>query len=235
MPEVFENQTRLPGGQWIYMSDNYTDVNGEKVLPKDDIECPLGWKWEDEEWSTDLNRAVDEQGWEYSITIPPDRKPKHWVPAEKMYYTHRRRRWVRLRRRDLSQMEALKRVSQQVVVGVRPLVTGGQQAQHRQAEAEGEGWEYASLFGWKFHLEYRKTDAFRRRRWRRRMEPLEKTGPAAVFALEGALEALWGGLRTSGEPATDFGESPSLVPRPAQVEVEGGGGALGSLGCGLVL
>uniref|UniRef100_A0A286XVK5 Dysferlin n=1 Tax=Cavia porcellus TaxID=10141 RepID=A0A286XVK5_CAVPO len=165
--EVFENQTRLPGGQWIYMSDNYTDVNGEKVLPKDDIECPLGWKWEDEEWSTDLNRAVDEQGWEYSITIPPDRKPRHWVPAEKMYYTHRRRRWVRLRRRDLSQMEVLKR--------------------HRQAEAEGEGWEYASLFGWKFHLEYRKTDAFRRRRWRRRMEPLEKTGPAAVFALEGAL------------------------------------------------
>uniref|UniRef100_A0A8C0KK57 Dysferlin n=1 Tax=Canis lupus dingo TaxID=286419 RepID=A0A8C0KK57_CANLU len=162
--EVFENQTRLPGGQWIYMSDNYTDVNGDKVLPKDDIECPLGWKWEDEEWSTDLNRAVDEQGWEYSITIPPDRKPKHWVPAEKMYYTHRRRRWVRLRRRDLSQMEALKR-----------------------AEAEGEGWEYASLLGWKFHLEYRKTDAFRRRRWRRRMEPLEKTGPAAVFALEGAL------------------------------------------------
>lgn len=26
MEEVFENQTRLPGGQWIYMSDNYTDV-----------------------------------------------------------------------------------------------------------------------------------------------------------------------------------------------------------------
>lgn len=32
------------------------------MLPKEDIECPLGWKWEDEEWSTDLNRAVDEQG-----------------------------------------------------------------------------------------------------------------------------------------------------------------------------
>lgn len=146
--------------------------NGEKVLPKDDIECPLGWKWEDEEWSTDLNRAVDEHGgqhvdmgfpggaggdlhwelgrvvegfwqhlnlelqsccvhlgelewpqerskhacaptpgWEYSIAVPPDRKPRHWVPAEKMYYTHRRRRWVRLRRRDLSQMEALQKVS----------------------------------------------------------------------------------------------------------------------------
>ncbi|XP_072510759.1 dysferlin isoform X6 [Notamacropus eugenii] len=165
--EVFENQTRLPGGQWIYMSDNYTDVNGEKVLPKDDIVCPVGWKWEDEEWSTDLNRAVDELGWEYGLTIPPDRKPKHWVPAEKMYHTSRRRRWVRLRRRDISQMEAL--------------------IKHRKAESEGEGWEYASLFGWKFHLEYRKTDAFRRRRWRRRMEPLERTGAAAVFALEGAL------------------------------------------------
>lgn len=67
------------------------------------------------------------------------------------------------------------------------LLTASSLLQHRQAEAEGEGWEYASLFGWKFHLEYRKTDAFRRRRWRRRMEPLEKTGPAAVFALEGAL------------------------------------------------
>lgn len=59
--------------------------------------------------------------------------------------------------------------------------------QHKQEELEGEGWEYASLFGWKFHLNYRKTDTFRRRRWRRRMEPLERTGAAAVFALEGAL------------------------------------------------
>lgn len=63
-------------------------------------------------------------GWEYSIAMPPDRKPRHWVPAEKMYYTHRRRRWVRLRRRDLSQMEALKRVSQQVVGGRPPLGAG---------------------------------------------------------------------------------------------------------------
>uniref|UniRef100_A0A663N8N5 Dysferlin n=1 Tax=Athene cunicularia TaxID=194338 RepID=A0A663N8N5_ATHCN len=108
--EVFENQVRLPGGQWIHMTDAYTDVNGEKVLHKDEIECPPGWKWEDVEWDTDLNRAVDEKGWEYGITIPPDRKPKAWVPAEKMYHTNRRRRWVRLRRRDLAQMEAMRKV-----------------------------------------------------------------------------------------------------------------------------
>ncbi|NXD70995.1 DYSF protein, partial [Eolophus roseicapillus] len=165
--EVFENQLRLPGGQWIHMTDAYTDVNGEKVLHKDEIECPPGWKWEDVEWDTDLNRAVDEKGWEYGITIPPDRKPKAWVPAEKMYHTNRRRRWVRLRRRDLAQMETMRK--------------------HKQEELEGEGWEYASLFGWRFHLKQRRTDTFRRRRWRRRMEPLERTGAAAVFALEGAL------------------------------------------------
>uniref|UniRef100_A0AAR2KR80 C2 domain-containing protein n=1 Tax=Pygocentrus nattereri TaxID=42514 RepID=A0AAR2KR80_PYGNA len=155
MEEVFENQMRLPGGQWIGMPEGYTDVNGEKAVPKDDIECPPGWVWEDPEWSEDLKRAVDDQGWEYGLTIPPDRRPKSWVPAEKMYHTNRRRRWIRLRRRDLKKMES-----------------------------EREGWEYASLFGWKFHLKQRKTDSFRRRRWRRRMEPLEKTGPAAIFALE---------------------------------------------------
>ncbi|KAM8808575.1 dysferlin [Eudromia elegans] len=165
--EVFENQLRLPGGQWIHMADAYTDVNGEKVLNKDEIECPPGWKWEDVEWDTDLNRAVDEKGWEYGIAIPPERKPKAWVPAEKMYHTNRRRRWVRLRRRDPAQPEALR--------------------QHRQEHLEGEGWEYASLFGWRFHMKCRRTDTFRRRRWRRRMEPLERTGAAAVFALEGAL------------------------------------------------
>uniref|UniRef100_H2LE95 Dysferlin, limb girdle muscular dystrophy 2B (autosomal recessive) n=1 Tax=Oryzias latipes TaxID=8090 RepID=H2LE95_ORYLA len=167
--EVFETQMRLPGGQWIGMQEGYTDVNGEKTLSKDDVECPPGWVWEEVEWSEDLNRAVDDQGWEYGVTIPPDRRPKSWVPAEKMYHTNRRRRWVRMRRRDLQKMEALRKK---------------------------EGWEYASLFGWKFHLKPRKTDSFRRRRWRRRMEPLEKTGPAAIFALECSLVRIgWGGVR----------------------------------------
>ncbi|XP_072232872.1 dysferlin isoform X2 [Leuresthes tenuis] len=168
--EVFENQMRLPGGQWIGMTEGYTDVNGEKAVPKDEVECPPGWVWEEVEWSEDLNRAVDDQGWEYGITIPPDRRPKSWVPAEKMYHTNRRRRWIRMRRRDQQKMEALRK--------------------QRPDEAEREGWEYASLFGWKFHLKPRKTDSFRRRRWRCRMEPLEKTGPAAIFALECSLSSI---------------------------------------------
>uniref|UniRef100_A0A8C3ACN5 Dysferlin, limb girdle muscular dystrophy 2B (autosomal recessive) n=1 Tax=Cyclopterus lumpus TaxID=8103 RepID=A0A8C3ACN5_CYCLU len=168
--EVFENQMRLPGGQWIGMPEGYTDVNGEKAVPKDEVECPPGWVWEEVEWSEDLNRAVDDQGWEYGIPIPPDRRPKSWVPAEKMYHTNRRRRWIRMRRRDQQKMEALRK--------------------QRPDEAEREGWEYASLFGWRFHLKPRKTDSFRRRRWRYRMEPLEKTGPAAIFALECSLSSI---------------------------------------------
>uniref|UniRef100_A0A8C9X023 Dysferlin, limb girdle muscular dystrophy 2B (autosomal recessive) n=1 Tax=Sander lucioperca TaxID=283035 RepID=A0A8C9X023_SANLU len=167
--EVFENQMRLPGGQWIGMPEGYTDVNGEKAVPKDEVECPAGWVWEEVEWCEDLNRAVDDQGWEYGLTIPPDRRPKSWVPAEKMYHTNRRRRWMRMRRRDQQKMDALRK---------------------RPDEAEREGWEYASLFGWRFHLKPRKTDSFRRRRWRYRMEPLEKTGPAAIFALECSLSSI---------------------------------------------
>ncbi|XP_017292966.1 dysferlin isoform X5 [Kryptolebias marmoratus] len=168
--EVFENQMRLPGGQWIGMPEGYTDVNGEKAVPKDEVECPPSWTWEEVEWSEDFNRAVDDQGWEYGITIPPDRRPKSWVPAEKMYHTNRRRRWIRMRRRDQQKMEALRK--------------------QRPDEADREGWEYASLFGWNFHLKPRKTDSFRRRRWRCRMEPLEKTGPAAIFALECSLSSI---------------------------------------------
>uniref|UniRef100_A0A673J6G4 Dysferlin-like n=1 Tax=Sinocyclocheilus rhinocerous TaxID=307959 RepID=A0A673J6G4_9TELE len=178
LEEVFENQMRLPGGQWIGMSEGYTDVNGEKAVPKDEIECPPGWVWEDIEWSEDLKRAVDDQGWEYGITLPPDRRPKSWVPSEKMYHTNRRRRWIRLRRRDMQKMEALRK---------------------------REGWEYASLFGWKFHLKQRKTDSFRRRRWRCRMEPLEKTGPAAIFSLECSLTSVTDEKNDDKSVTTTFG------------------------------
>ncbi|KAF7648744.1 hypothetical protein LDENG_00152490 [Lucifuga dentata] len=122
--EVFENQMRLPGGQWIGMPEGYTDVNGEKAVPKDEVECPPGWVWEEAEWSEDLNRAVDDQ-------VPPE------------------------------------------------------------AQEDGQLQEtQVEVFGWKFHLKPRKTDSFRRRRWRCRMEPLEKTGPAAIFALECSLSSI---------------------------------------------
>ncbi|KAK7901768.1 hypothetical protein WMY93_018537 [Mugilogobius chulae] len=159
--EVFENETRFPGGEWKPAAEPFTDVNGEKTQSFREFECPPGWSWEDE-WLFDTNRAVDEKGWEYGVTIPPDDKPKSWVAAEKMYHVHRRRRLVRRRNK----------ISDKVI------------AERRDP---GEGWEYSSLIGWKFHRKERSADIFRRRRWRRKMIPSDRIGASAIFKLEGAL------------------------------------------------
>ncbi|XP_062256997.1 myoferlin isoform X1 [Platichthys flesus] len=160
--EVFQNETRFPGGEWKPAEEPYTDVNGEKVQSPAEFDCPPGWTWEDE-WSFDSNKAVDEKGWEYGLTIPPDDKPKSWVAAEKMYHVHRRKRLIRPR----------KKTSDKVVV-----------VERRESV---EGWEYSSLIGWKFHRKERSTDTFRRRCWRRKMVPSDCIGASAIFGLEGAL------------------------------------------------
>ncbi|XP_004607583.2 myoferlin [Sorex araneus] len=168
--EVYQNESRYPGGEWKPAEDTYTDANGDKAAAPGEFTCPPGWEWEDEAWVYDINRAVDEKGWEYGITIPPDNKPKSWVPAEKMYHTHRRRRLVRKRRKDLTQ-------------------SSSSTARAMEELEDREGWEYASLIGWKFHWKQRSSDTFRRRRWRRKMAPSDTHGAAAIFKLEGALGA----------------------------------------------
>ncbi|XP_065805381.1 myoferlin isoform X2 [Labrus bergylta] len=165
MDEAFQNETRFPGGEWKAASEPFTDVNGEKSRNPGEFDCPPGWVWEDE-WTVDDNRAVDDQGWEYGVTIPPDDKPRSWVSAEKVYHVHRRRRLVRPRRRVA-------------------VPAGGPQA--RQILGDPDGWEFSSLIGWKFHRKERTSDTFRRRRWRRKMAPEDRLGASAIFQLEGAL------------------------------------------------
>eukprot|EP00069_Balaena_mysticetus_P013735 bmy_08240T0 len=115
-------------------------------------------------------KSEGQASWEYGIIIPPDNKPKSWVAAEKMYHTHRRRRLVRKRKKDLTQ-------------------TTSSTARAMEEFKDQEGWEYASLIGWKFHWKQRSSDTFRRRCWRRKMAPSETHGAAAIFKLEGALGA----------------------------------------------
>ncbi|KAG7226386.1 hypothetical protein INR49_013797 [Caranx melampygus] len=165
MDEVFQNETRFPGGDWKAASEPFTDVNGEKSCNPGEFDCPPGWTWEDE-WTVDDNRAVDDQGWEYGVTIPPDDKPRSWVAAEKVYHVHRRRRLVRPRKRTAA-----------------PSGT----AVERRDDGDPEGWEFSSLIGWKFHRKERSSDTFRRRRWRRKMAPEDRLGASAIFQLEGAL------------------------------------------------
>uniref|UniRef100_A0A8C4GJ44 Myoferlin like n=1 Tax=Dicentrarchus labrax TaxID=13489 RepID=A0A8C4GJ44_DICLA len=163
--EVFQNETRFPGGEWKPAAEPYTDVNGEKAQSPSDFDCPPGWTWEDA-WTFDSNRAVDEKGWEYGVTIPPDDKPKSWVAAEKMYHVHRRKRLIRPRKKISDKKASL---------------------EVRKRKDPGEGWEYSSLIGWKFHRKERTSDTFRRRRWRRKMVPSDCIGSSAIFKLEGAL------------------------------------------------
>ncbi|XP_018616672.1 myoferlin isoform X2 [Scleropages formosus] len=162
--EVYQNETRFPGGEWKPAAEPYTDVNGEKAPSLAEIECPRGWKWQDD-WTVDINRAVDEKGWEYGVTIPPNDKPCSWVSAEKMYHVHRRKRMIRPRKK----------------------VADAGAAAEKRDQGDPEGWEYSSLIGWKFHRKERSSDTFRRRRWRRRMAPADRLGASAIFKLEGAV------------------------------------------------
>ncbi|XP_019902368.2 myoferlin isoform X3 [Esox lucius] len=160
LDECYQNETRFPGGEWKPAAEPYTDVNGEKMQNPVEMECPAGWIWQDE-WFVDENRAVDEKGWEYGITIPPDDKPKSWVPAEKMYHVHRRRRMIRPRKRTSAAATTVEK------------------------NENPDGWEFSSLIGWKFHKKERSADTFRRRRWRRKMAPSDQLGASAIFKLEG--------------------------------------------------
>ncbi|XP_069773690.1 myoferlin-like isoform X3 [Narcine bancroftii] len=160
--DVYENEYHLSGGEWSPAFEHYTDVKGNRHRSMEEIECPDGWEWK-EEWNIDLYRAVDENGWEYGRLIPPDKLPKTWNPTEKAYHTHRRRRWVRRRTRRIESYQI------------------------KEEDFDPDGWEYAPLFGWKFHVKPNTGDTFRRRRWRRKMIPKEQLGPASIFRLEGSL------------------------------------------------
>ncbi|KAL8174027.1 UNVERIFIED_CONTAM: hypothetical protein K2H54_036914, partial [Gekko kuhli] len=174
LEEVYENQTRQPERGWRPAPITYTDVSGSPTSPKEEIVCPPGWHFE-EGWKVEVNRAVDDNGWEYGVGIPPSDIPRTWHAAEKTYHTHRRRRWLRKRCRD-TQVETRE---QQMASFLRL---------HSEAKFSGEDcWEYAPLYGWKFHLRRRPSDVFRRRCWRRKLAPVIAGRVAPIFLLEGSL------------------------------------------------
>uniref|UniRef100_F7CDX8 C2 domain-containing protein n=1 Tax=Xenopus tropicalis TaxID=8364 RepID=F7CDX8_XENTR len=153
--ELFENERRLPNGKW--QKEEFTNANGEKSSSPDKVDCPHGWIWDDDTWKSDVNRAVDENGWEYGRASTPDNQPQHWVSSEKTYHTHRRRRLVR-RRSKLST-----------------------------PKEKDKGWEYAGVSGWRFHMKKCSTDTFRRRHWIRTLVSCGQQDVSSIFNLEGNL------------------------------------------------
>ncbi|KAL4231637.1 hypothetical protein ACF0H5_009217 [Mactra antiquata] len=150
--DVYECQMRLPGTNWVESSRPWANVKGDPMSSKGELELPAGWIWEDD-WQIDLNRAVDEEGFEYCVEATMG----GWGPVERRYHLCRRRRWVR---------------SRKLVENVKQ-----KKEKEKQLQAATEGWEYAPLFNMKFHHIERKMDLVRRRRWHRKMVNLEPGAP----------------------------------------------------------
>ncbi|XP_025898332.1 fer-1-like protein 5 [Nothoprocta perdicaria] len=93
LEEVYENQSRRPGGDWAPAAVPHTDAAGSPVPPKEQVPCPAGWQVT-EGWHVEVTGAVDDAGWEYGVSVTVGRPPPAWHPAEKTYHTRRRRRWL---------------------------------------------------------------------------------------------------------------------------------------------
>ena len=63
-------------------------------MTKDTFPARKGWQWISD-WEMDINRAVDDQAWQYAI----DDEQGPWVASERTLHVVRRRRWVRTRKR----------------------------------------------------------------------------------------------------------------------------------------
>ncbi|XP_044515542.1 fer-1-like protein 5 [Gracilinanus agilis] len=167
LEEVYENQTRDPWKRWAPAAIPDTDMIGQPVPAKENMECPEGW-FIKENWNVELNQAVDDEGWEYGVGILPSGIPKAWTAVEKTYHSWRRRRWVRQRYQKTEEQRH-------------------EQKQSPALSEEEEGWEYGS-FDSKFDLSPQPDSKFRHRCWHRRMVPTEDTSISPIFFLEKSLE-----------------------------------------------
>ena len=61
MQDIFQNESRVPAGNWGAATIPYTNVRGDEVEHRDTMKIPEGWKWTDD-WTADLDRACDEEG-----------------------------------------------------------------------------------------------------------------------------------------------------------------------------
>ncbi|XP_042657372.1 fer-1-like protein 5 [Tyto alba] len=173
LEEVYENESRRLGGEWGPAAVASTDASGAAVPPKEEVACPQGWHITDG-WRVDAAGAVDEGGWEYGASAAPGSPPPAWHPAEKTYHTHRRRRWLRTRRKDPG------------APGREQDVATFLQLHSPEVAAGDEAWEYGSLWGCRFHLQPQAGDVCRRRCWHRDIVPVQPPPVAPLFLLEGS-------------------------------------------------
>ncbi|XP_063717173.1 dysferlin-like isoform X4 [Symsagittifera roscoffensis] len=160
--DVFESQGRYPGLSWQNTPDKikWVTMQSQESTPRDEIIPPPGWAWEDENdgWEVDMDRAVDEEGFEYCVDIDLG----GWQASEKPFHVWRRRRWARPRVKlpegEIAELRAAPGVKE-----------------------EDEGWEYGKTYGSKFHKVEQKMDLKRRRRWQRKLRRVNPKAPPLFF------------------------------------------------------
>lgn len=155
--DCFMNESRIPGGNWGASTIPWTNVQGDQIEDRGSTTLAEGWKWIDD-WTIDLNRACDEEGWEYCV----EASLGGWTPVFRSYHLCRRRRYTRTRVLEQDPEKLRKK--------------------QKEAAKQSEGWEYAPVFGMKYHLKERKLDMVRRRRWHRKMVNT-KPGAPPVFSI----------------------------------------------------
>ncbi|XP_063717418.1 myoferlin-like isoform X4 [Symsagittifera roscoffensis] len=194
LEDIFENESRNPGGKWGPSPHALTDVRNDPiaVASRDAIQCPEGWEW-DEDWRLDLNRAVDDEGWEYCVEATVG----NYSPAEKTYHLCRRRRWVRGRSRSdqltvqsgtVTAQDAGGNFTSNLIRWGSMLSVSNQAGSRKTTEdpatlLAGGGWEYATVFTGKFHDKEKTMDMCRRRRWHRKLN-CTKVGSPCLFLID---------------------------------------------------
>ncbi|XP_008542602.1 fer-1-like protein 5 [Equus przewalskii] len=196
LEEVYENQYRNTTGAWVPAAVPNTDMDGHAVEARESMKCPQGW-YIKKNWTVELNHAVDNEGWEYGVGIQPSGLPRVWNSVEKTYYSHRRRRWARVRYRNHGELSH----EQETLSFL--------QLHHPSLDEKEQGWEYGT-FGSKFHLNPQPQSQFRRRCWHRRLAPDKDKGIAPIFCLEGSLAM---DLKEQTEKEVDRAPSRSLSKR----------------------
>ncbi|XP_066062171.1 fer-1-like protein 5 [Chamaea fasciata] len=190
LEELYENQSRDPGGSWspsgtasagAASAGRRGDSAGDTSVSE--LSSPLVWQEEvarpqgrgvTSDWHVDMEGAVDEDGWQYGVGTEDGSPPAVWHSEGQHCHTLRRRRWLRVRHGDSDS-------------GTREQDTDTLSTLQDPEELwEDEAWQPECFWGCSFQPKVPAGPRCRRRRWQRSLVPAEPTPVAPLFLLHGA-------------------------------------------------
>ncbi|XP_063031214.1 fer-1-like protein 5 [Melospiza melodia melodia] len=228
LEELYENQSREPGGDWTSTASTDAVSGGQRgdsvggtrvsllsarlvlqkgvaVPPKEEVACPQGWHVTSD-WQVDTEGAEDEDGWHYGVGTEDGSPPAAWHSEGQQCHTLRRRRWLRVCHRD-SDGWAQDTDTCSSLVTLAGTGTGVTGMEDPEELWEDEAWQPECFWGCTFQPKVPAGPRCRRRRWQRCLVPAEPGAAVApLFLLRGAPD--------TEEPAQDSAEVALQQPPP---------------------